>query len=779
MIDDPVVVTFFTDHAAITSQREVLALKELAGRIAITSAPSKDRLPWLKLSTFGDVRSPKGSLRHDGNMIALSGIEIDYDGELVTLAEAVERVEKEGLEALIYTSPSHMRDGHGSRWRILFPFAEEHRPEERERFVGRVAGLFRDGNIAVLAGESWSRSQAYYFGAVDHNREHRVKLTEGQRLDHPNFDELDLIALPKPARLGTPADDGGPHQPGRPEAGIEDIRAALNAIPNDWVAWKEWNRLALATYAASGGSDDGQAAFREWSQQNEAFDATETKRMWHHMHTSPPSRSGFGSLVFWARQADRDFVLPSQRARDEAKAEGLRDLDARLPPPDGDKSGGNPSAGAIDDDYDTQTNWVSPDENPWPEIDSEAFHGLAGQIVDAIVPNSESDPIAILTHFLIEFGNAAGRHSYCVADGARHYPNEYAVIVGDTSKARKGTAARRTEQVMGAADSDWRQQCIASGGLSSGEGIIHAVHDDITSQEKISTRGQPPKYVTVIKYPSITDKRLFIDEPEFAGALTVMKREGNTLSRVVRMAWDNGNLRTLTKNNPEKATGAHVSIVGHITLEEYRLTLDRVSMVNGYANRFLNVLVRRHGELPFGGALDDATVAILADRVRAALGNTALRRQITFTPEASELWVAEYHTLSMPRPGLFGGIVARGEAHALRLALLYALLDERRYIDPAHLRAALAFWRYCEASAKYIFGDAVGEPVADAILDALRRAGSDGMTRSQISELFGRNKSSGELAQALRLLLKHGKARLRQPSRRAGRGRTPELWIAC
>ena len=72
MIDDGIVVTFFASEAATTMRREVLTLEELAGRIAVTSAPTKAQLPWLKLATFANARSPQGSLRHNANMISVS-----------------------------------------------------------------------------------------------------------------------------------------------------------------------------------------------------------------------------------------------------------------------------------------------------------------------------------------------------------------------------------------------------------------------------------------------------------------------------------------------------------------------------------------------------------------------------------------------------------------------------------------------------------------------------------------------------------------------------------
>ena len=99
----------------------------------------------------------------------------------------------------------------------------------------------------------------------------------------------------------------------------------------------------------------------------------------------------------------------------------------------------------------------------------------------------------------------------------------------------------------------------------------------------------------------------------------------------------------------------------------------------------------------------------------------------------------------------------RAEAHVLRLQLLYALLDGAPVIRSEHLVAALALWDYCAASARLVFGDALGDPVADRILAALRGGGS--LDRTQIAELFGRHAKGARLDRALAALLAAGKAR--------------------
>jgi hypothetical protein len=107
-----------------------------------------------------------------------------------------------------------------------------------------------------------------------------------------------------------------------------------------------------------------------------------------------------------------------------------------------------------------------------------------------------------------------------------------------------------------------------------------------------------------------------------------------------------------------------------------------------------------------------------------------------------------YPELSEGRPGLLGAVVSRAEAQTMRLAMLYALLDCSRVIEPVHLRAALALWEYAEASARYIFGDALGDPLADELLAALR-GNPEGLSRTDIRDQFSRHKRAGAIDAAL------------------------------
>ena len=93
--------------------------------------------------------------------------------------------------------------------------------------------------------------------------------------------------------------------------------------------------------------------------------------------------------------------------------------------------------------------------------------------------------------------------------------------------------------------------------------------------------------------------------------------------------------------------------------------------------------------------------------------------EVRWGETAKPLWVEIYGDLSEGSPGLFGAVTSRAEAQCLRLALVYALIDSSHFIEEEHLRAALALWRYAEQSARFVFGDTTGDPVADRIEDAL------------------------------------------------------------
>ena len=287
------------------------------------------------------------------------------------------------------------------------------------------------------------------------------------------------------------------------------------------------------------------------------------------------------------------------------------------------------------------------------------------------------------------------------------------------------------------------------GGLSSGEGLVWAVRDEILKEQPIyEGKGNDKRIVgheTVVDDPGITDKRLLVLESEFSSVLKVASREKNTLTAIIRQAWDTGNLRILTKNFPAKAIDALIGIIGHMTRDELRRLITDTDMANGLANRFLWMCVRRSKCLPEGGSFHTANVTELVNQLRAAAEFAAQCEELRRDDKARSIWHEVYPTLSEGKPGLLGAATSRAEAQVMRLATVYALLDRSRVITADHLMAGLAVWKYAEQSARYIFGTALGDPTADEILCQLRRRHPDGMTRTDIRDHFSRNKPVDEI----------------------------------
>ena len=406
------------------------------------------------------------------------------------------------------------------------------------------------------------------------------------------------------------------------------------------------------------------------------------------------------------------------------------------------------------------------DDHPFPVLDPAALHGLAGEYTELADPYTEADKVAVLATLLSSFGNVCGRGIYKMVDGmVRHYMCIWTVLVGLTSKSRKGTSANIGRRPIAMLEPEWVRTCLCRG-IGSGEGIINRIHDPIEGKDK---EGSP----TII-HPGHTDKRLMVFEEEFAGLIQVAQRHGNIASMILRQGWDGVTLQNMVKNSPLIATDPHMSVMAHITRDELIRNIGATEAANGFANRFVWVAVRRSKELPEGGYLGEEHLSKLVQNLIKARDLARRDERMEWSPAAREKWIAGYSWLSRERKGLMGAILSRAEAQVTRLALTYAALDRAPSIGLEHLNAALALWKYSEDSAGWIFGNAIGDPTADTILLALRRT-PGGMTRTDIRDLFSRNLTQEKIELALRLLLTSG---LVTRTKQETGGRPTERWMA-
>lgn len=153
--------TLFPDQFAQTKTEHDETWRALCHRIV--NAPEyadKASLPFISLAVYGDTPNENGCLRYADNIRAITGLEGDYDGERVTLAQAAQMARDAGLRACFYTSASHTLEA--PRWRILVPLSQERALADRSDLMDRLNGMLG----GILNPESWTHSQAFLFGRV-------------------------------------------------------------------------------------------------------------------------------------------------------------------------------------------------------------------------------------------------------------------------------------------------------------------------------------------------------------------------------------------------------------------------------------------------------------------------------------------------------------------------------------------------------------------------------------------------------------------------------------
>jgi len=368
-----------------------------------------------------------------------------------------------------------------------------------------------------------------------------------------------------------------------------------------------------------------------------------------------------------------------------------------------------------------------------PVLAPAARYGLAGEILQLIEPQSEADPAAVLVTILAAFGALVGPGPHALADGAEHPARIWPLIVGDTSKARKGTSWAHPRRILNAADPAFTTDRILAG-FGSGEALVDSVAGD-------------------------QDRRLFVVESEYGRILSVSKREGSTLATLLRQAWDGGRLQVRSRAGTAVADSAHVVVVAHITRAELLAKLAESDALGGSLNRFIIIPAHRSKLLPSGGNLDEAAIADFGRKVAFVATQARKIGILRRSSDAEDYWSYVYEELAEDDPGgLLGAAIARDSAQLLRMSVTYALLDGSNRIEIPHIVAAQAIWTYSRIGAASIFGERTGDPIADMILTELHKRTTDGLDGTQVRDLLGRHAKGERVKQAVEVLIGRGLA---------------------
>lgn len=380
-----------------------------------------------------------------------------------------------------------------------------------------------------------------------------------------------------------------------------------------------------------------------------------------------------------------------------------------------------------------------------PAATTAMFTGLLGDIVTAADPTTEADPVGVLASLLAGTGALIGPGPHVRIGNTPHPLLVWPLLFGRTGSGRKGEAGGTAATFLRTAGGDdWRR--ISVTGLSSGEGLIERLRD---ARDENDTAGSE-------------DKRLLVEEPEFASVMARSRRESSTLPAVLRQAWDGRALHVLNRQ-ALAASASHVSIIGHITPKEFRVRLAEADMAGGTFNRFLPIYVERSKRLPLPPGLDNDVVAQLGAQLREAIGRAKRVGRIVLDQQATDFWCTELYeefTEADDDDAAWTEFARRSAPYCLRIAGLYAALQGRSTITTADLGAAGALTRYSVASAKYVLDRQMRDPRIDRLRRAIDQAGREGLSKSEVARLFSGNLKKDVLAELIKVLMEDGEYEL-------------------
>lgn len=371
------------------------------------------------------------------------------------------------------------------------------------------------------------------------------------------------------------------------------------------------------------------------------------------------------------------------------------------------------------------------------ELDAAAFYGPHGDFVRELVPFTEADPAAMLLTTMAYYGAWLGKSRWIHRGSSDHSPSIQAVIIGQSSIARKGTSHAMVRRA-------WEPVMKASAA---------GVDEDDSPAAVFPMGPKPLKQLTgvasgeaLIDLMSTPGTRAVMFEEEFVQMLRRIGRQGSTLGTVMRSVFDQKTLETHSRGSGTVTADGDLyslSFLGHATDDELLSSLSASEIYGGSANRMLWVRAHPQRPLPF----EQRAPEKIFDDYRRWLGvsrhgGTPSRREVPLSRSVESEWERIYLREAEPQFGLYGAVSARGPVNILRLALNISCSVGELEIGLESLLAADAIWRYCQQTAWLLFGLGSGDEQVDSMTRSLIEVYADinqdpWLSTKEIHSMFG------------------------------------------
>lgn len=400
-----------------------------------------------------------------------------------------------------------------------------------------------------------------------------------------------------------------------------------------------------------------------------------------------------------------------------------------------------------------------------PHLSKAALHGFAGDVAVQLSLATGADPVAILLQFLAMLGNSVGPEPHVWFGGARHPARLFVLLVGDAAQGLKGTALSALDPLFAEADPEWHTYRVQPG-IQSPEAMIELVADGPEG-----------------------DCRLLIVETEYQRLVSRSAASG-TFSAQLRRAFDGSSLQITRRQRGPSDTGSrirasnpHISLIGHITPEEFARILPLMRRAGGLETRLLHALVHRQSEVnPFlPPSFDRGT---LVDRLRRSIEWSKARVLDQTDPISRELCIergiqpnvaylmdraiaAHWDDVKARMPVVnpdYQHLLHRGPVLVIRLACGYAIADMAPQVRPEHIEAGLGLWEFCAQSTERLYSIPTGSLLPKVnpkrrgqLVDYLAKHGGWVAREELMSKLFSRNLPKEQMDAIVDSLLEEGR----------------------
>lgn len=356
--------------------------------------------------------------------------------------------------------------------------------------------------------------------------------------------------------------------------------------------------------------------------------------------------------------------------------------------------------------------------NPVREETGPKVADLGDQVFDACpilkdfvamtLPVVEGDVNLLICDFLAYAGAAIGLKAYATNLADKHSGATFYLLIANTSSG-KGTVASFTNKLFSLVVENWVKRTRTSARTS--QALIRMLKE--VSERELPTYDEDGNVTGSKENRDFAQGSLLLRQSEVSALFRSMRGESSTLSEKLREAYDGSVLSNeLSKErDSSRVTEPYtLSVLGDITPWELTETLTGVDFANGLANRFVWFSARRHQTLARPARMPDCKD--LAIRLARVIPEEPVG-EIDFSSDGLEAWESWVHGLTFDEGGKLESACARMRPNALRLCVLFAVLDERRpvnggviAINAKHVRAAAAIMnRHRETVAQFLERD--------------------------------------------------------------------------